>query len=388
MSKPKVLNIITRLERGGAPQALLETIWPMSKEFDIDLATGQTEDADLDLTQEVIDSGLPLIQVPSMRRSPHPIRDFQALRHLIRIIKNGNYDLVHTHTSKAGFLGRIAAKYCKIPAVVHSPHGTILEGYFSSLITKIYIYLERITAPIAQTIICLTTREIDQYLNANIGKRDQYTYVFNGIDIAKFSNMTQTRQSVRQSLGLSPKSIVCITVGRLVPVKGQSDLIDALPDVLAEYPDTHILIVGEGELRDDLLQQTQTLNLEDHVHFLGWRTDIPNLLGASDIFALPSLNEGLGLVLIEAMAQHLPTIATQVGGVPEVVLDGKTGLLVPAQSATKMSEALNDLIANPQKREHMGEAGYQRAVEHFSIQSTVEKTAAIYRNLIGEKAWL
>lgn len=386
MSKPKVLNIITRLERGGAPQALLETIWPMSKEFDIDLATGQTEDADLDLTQEVIDSGLPLIQVPSMRRSPHPIRDFQALRHLIRIIKNGNYDLVHTHTSKAGFLGRIAAKYCKIPAVVHSPHGTILEGYFSSLITKIYIYLERITAPIAQTIICLTTREIDQYLNANIGKRDQYTYVFNGIDIAKFSNMTQTRQSVRQSLGLSPKSIVCITVGRLVPVKGQSDLIDALPDVLAEYPDTHILIVGEGELRDDLLQQTQTLNLEDHVHFLGWRTDIPNLLGASDIFALPSLNEGLGLVLIEAMAQHLPTIATQVGGVPEVVLDGKTGLLVPAQSATKMSEALNDLIANPQKREHMGEAGYQRAVEHFSIQSTVEKTAAIYRNLIGEKA--
>ncbi|MBT5833159.1 MAG: glycosyltransferase, partial [Candidatus Latescibacteria bacterium] len=172
MSKIRVLNIITRLERGGAPQALLETIRPMSEEFDIDLVTGQTEDADLDLTQEVIDSGLPLIQVPSMRRSPHPLRDFEALRHLIRIMQKGNYDIVHTHTSKAGFLGRVAAKYCKISTVIHSPHGTILEGYFSSLITQVYVYLERITAPIAKCIICLTTREIDQYLDAKIGRRE------------------------------------------------------------------------------------------------------------------------------------------------------------------------------------------------------------------------
>ncbi|MBT4139900.1 MAG: glycosyltransferase family 4 protein [Candidatus Latescibacteria bacterium] len=386
MSKIRVLNIITRLERGGAPQALLETIRPMSEEFDIDLVTGQTEDADLDLTQEVIDSGLPLIQVPSMRRSPHPLRDFEALRHLIRIMQKGNYDIVHTHTSKAGFLGRVAAKYCKISTVIHSPHGTILEGYFSSLITQVYVYLERITAPIAKCIICLTTREIDQYLDAKIGRREQYTHIFNGIDIGAFSTVTQTRQDVRQSLGISPESVVCITVGRLVPVKGQSDLIDALPMVLEKHPDTHLLIVGEGELRDPLVQQTQHLNLENHVHFLGWRNDIPNLLGASDIFALPSLNEGLGLVLIEAMAQHLPNIATQVGGVPEVVLQGETGLLVPAQSASKMAEALKDLIANPTKRKEMGEAGYQRALEHFSIQSTVAKTSDIYRQLIGEKA--
>ncbi|MBT3604753.1 MAG: glycosyltransferase family 4 protein [Candidatus Latescibacteria bacterium] len=386
MSKIRVLNIITRLERGGAPQALLETIRPMSEEFDIDLVTGQTEDADLDLTQEVIDSGLPLIQVPSMRRSPHPLRDFEALRHLIRIMQKGNYDIVHTHTSKAGFLGRVAAKYCKISTVIHSPHGTILEGYFSSLITQVYVYLERITAPIAKCIICLTTREIDQYLDAKIGRREQYTHIFNGIDIGAFSTVTQTRQDVRQSLGISPESVVCITVGRLVPVKGQSDLIDALPMVLEKHPDTHLLIVGEGELRDPLVQQTQHLNLENHVHFLGWRNDIPNLLGASDIFALPSLNEGLGLVLIEAMAQHLPNIATLVGGVAEVVLQGETGLLVPAQSASKMAEALKDLIANPTKRKEMGEAGYQRALEHFSIQSTVAKTSDIYRQLIGEKA--
>jgi glycosyltransferase involved in cell wall biosynthesis len=386
MPKIRVLNIITRLERGGAPQALLETIRHMSSDIQIDLATGQADDTHLDLTQEVIDSGMPLILVPTMRRSPHPIRDWRALCHLIRIIRAGNYDIVHTHTSKAGFLGRIAARYCKIPAVVHSPHGTVLEGYFSSVVTKIYAYLERLTAPLAQYIICLTTREIDQYIAAKIGQRKQYTVIYNGINIAMFSKMTQTRQDVRNSLHLTSDSIVCITVGRLVPVKGQIDLINAFPKVVAEHSNTHLLIVGEGELREELENHVHKLGLSQNIHFLGWRSDIPNLLGASDVFVLPSLNEGLGLVLIEAMAQRLPAIATLVGGVPEVVEDGKTGLLVPAQSPDALAQAMNQLISSPTQRAKMGEAGYQRAITVFSIESTVEKTENIYRTLMGAPA--
>lgn len=386
MSKIRVLNIITRLERGGAPQALLETIRRISPDIHIDLATGQADEAHLDLTQEVIDSGLPLIMVPSMRRSPHPLRDWQALRHLIRIMRSGNYDIVHTHTSKAGFLGRIAARYCHIPAVVHSPHGTVLEGYFSSVVTKVYAFLERITAPLAKCIICLTTREIDQYLQAHIGHREQYTVIYNGINIDTFSTMTQTRQAVRNDLKLTQEAVICITVGRLVPVKGQMDLINAFPKVIEQHPNAHLLIVGEGELREELLQQVTHLKLTSNIHFLGWRTDIPNLLGASDIFVLPSLNEGLGLVLLEAMAQHLPTIATHVGGVPEVVNDGQTGLLVPAQSPQALTQAINQLIASPTKRMEMGEAGYQRAVTTFSIETTVEKTENIYRKLVGAPA--
>ena len=386
MSKIRVLNIITRLERGGAPQALLETIRRMSPDIHIDLATGQADEAHLDLTQEVIDSGMPLIVIPTLRRSPHPLRDLQALRHLIRIIRAGNYDIVHTHTSKAGFLGRIAARHCKTTLVIHSPHGTILEGYFSSFVTKFYAYLERITAPLAKRIICLTAREIDQYLQAKIGHRDQYVVIYNGINIDTFSTMTQPRQEIRNSLNLTQEAVVCITVGRLVPVKGQINLINAFPKVMAQHPNTHLLIVGEGELHKELLQQVNHLNLTKNIHFLGWRSDIPNLLGASDIFVLPSLNEGLGLVLLEAMAQHLPTIATHVGGVPEVVEDGKTGLLVPAQSPHALTQAINQLIASPTQRQEMGEAGYQRAVNTFSIETTVEKTENIYRTLMGAPA--
>jgi glycosyltransferase involved in cell wall biosynthesis len=386
MATIRVLNIITRLERGGAPQALLETIRRMSPEFEIDLATGKTDDAELDLTQETIDSGIPLIHVPDMRRNPHPIRDIRAIRHLMRIIKDGGYQIVHTHTSKAGFLGRVAARLCKVPAVVHSPHGTILEGYFSSAVTQFYTILERITAPVSQAIICLTEREIDQYLAAKIGQREQYVAIHNGIDIAAYSQTTQSRQDVRRSLSIPPEAIVLITVGRLVPVKGQADLIAALPGVLQCHPETILLTVGEGELHDALVGQAKRLGVETDIRFLGWRTDIANLLGASDIFVLPSLNEGLGLVLIEAMAQRLPAVATRVGGVPEVVMDGETGVLVPAQMPGHMTDALNTLIANPARMRRMGEAGYQRAVAEFSISSTVEQTEHIYRKLAGARA--
>lgn len=386
MDKIRVLNIITRLERGGAPQALLETISRMSPEFQVTLATGHTEDADLDLTQEVTEAGFTLALVPTMRRSPHPIRDLLALKHLVKIIKKGNYDIVHTHTSKAGFLGRLAARYCKTPVVVHSPHGTILEGYFSPFVTKFYTLLERITAPMAQCIIGLTTREIDQYLAAKIGHADQYTYIYNGIDIQKFANATVPAMAIRESLNISAEAVVFITVGRLVPVKGQADLIEALSQIVSEHTNVHLLMVGEGELREALSQQAKDQQVEKHVHFLGWRSDVPNLLGASDIFVLPSLNEGLGLVLIEAMAQKLPAIATRVGGVPEVIIENETGLLVTAQSPNELASAMTNLVENPDKRKAMGQAGYQRALDHFSIESTVEKTEDMYRQLLGVSA--
>lgn len=147
----RILNIITRLERGGAPMALLNTMRRMpSSHFHLDLAVGKTDDPDLDLTDDIAQSGLSLIYVPELRRNPHPVRDLRALWKLIRIIKKGRYDVVHTHTSKAGFLGRIAAWVCRTPVVVHSPHGTILEGYFSPFITWFYAILERLTAPPGQ----------------------------------------------------------------------------------------------------------------------------------------------------------------------------------------------------------------------------------------------
>ena len=383
----KVLNIITRLERGGAPMALLETMRRLpTNEFQMDLVAGKTDDPGLDLADEIAASDISLIYVPELRRNPHPIRDLITLWKLIRIIRKGQYDLVHTHTSKAGFLGRIAAWLCRTPAVVHSPHGTVLEGYFSPFITWMYAFLERVTAPMANKIICLTSREIDQYLAAHIGQHNQYTFIYNGIDIDAFSQPIEGNAELRQSLVIPQDATLCVTVGRLVPVKGQADLIEAFAIAHKEHPNLHLMLVGEGELRRELESLTAKHDLTEYVHFVGWREDVVNLLAISDIFVLPSHNEGLGLVIIEAMARSLPVIATEVGGVPEVVMHGETGILTPAHAPDQFAQALVKLAANNTQRQEMGKAGYARALDFFSITSTARQTGELYKELIGASA--
>lgn len=379
----RILHIITRLEKGGAPNALIEMVKRLSPHlYRVDLATGQTDDPALDITQNVISSGLSVISIPALRRNPNPIGDFIALWQLVRLIHKGKYHLVHTHTSKAGFLGRIAAWLCRVPAVVHSPHGTVLDGYFSPIMTQFYALLERLMAPISHRIVCLTSREIDQYINAHIGKRSQYTFIYNGITIQNFAHSSSQRERLRHVLNISSSAVVCITVGRLVPVKGQSDLLTAFKLAYEKYPDLYLLMVGDGELKSELENQAQHLGISKQVLFLGWRTDIPDLLAASDIFVLPSLNEGLGLVLIEAMACQLPVVATNVGGVPEVVIPDQTGLLVPSLAPEPLAQAIMTLIANAPMRHQMGQAGYSRCVEQFSIETTVHKTETLYRELL------
>ena len=382
----RVLNIITRLEQGGAPLALLETVKRMDREaFDLTICAGKTEDGNRDLDVEEAGFDLPVISVPSLRRSVHPLRDLTALAHLIRVIRSGKYDVVHTHTSKAGLIGRIAAWICRVPAIVHSSHGTILQGYFSSTVTSVFSALERFAASLSHRIICLTNEEIGQYLDANIGRREQYSYIFNGIDLEAFEAQRGDRSSLRSELGYESQHVVCVTAGRLVPVKGQADLLDAFAIASEEHPDLRLLIIGDGELRDQLKAQSDTLGISEKIQWVGWRDDVAELLDASDVFVLTSLNEGLGLVLIEAMAKRLPVVATSVGGIPEVVDDGVTGTLVPVGHPEAIANAITELSASEAGRKTMGERGYTRAHRLFSIDHTVENTQNVYREVLASR---
>jgi glycosyltransferase involved in cell wall biosynthesis len=385
VSRYRILHIITRLEQGGAPLTLLETVQRLDrKQFEIDLVAGQTEDIDRNL--DLSDSGfdLPIISVPTLRRSVHPFRDLRALFHLIRIIKSGDYDVVHTHTSKAGILGRLAASICGVRVIVHSSHGTILHGYFSPAVTAVFALFEKIVAAMSHKIICLTRKEIREYLEAGIGREDQFTYIFNGIDIEAFESRVGDRQSLRKELRLEQDHVVCVSVGRLVPVKGQCDLLDAFAEAYATSPELRLLLVGDGELRKDLEEQIERLGIGEVTRLVGWREDVAELLDACDIFVLTSLNEGLGLVLVEAMAKKLPVVATAVGGVPEVVDDGQTGHLVPAQDPSAIAAAITHLAANKPVRTAFGQNGCARAHQVFSIDQTVAHTETLYRDLLGK----
>jgi glycosyltransferase involved in cell wall biosynthesis len=233
-------------------------------------------------------------------------------------------------------------------------------------------------------IICLTRKEIREYLEAGIGREDQFTYIFNGIDIEAFESRVGDRQSLRKELRLEQDHVVCVSVGRLVPVKGQCDLLDAFAKAYATSPELRLLLVGDGELRKDLEEQIERLGIGEVTRLVGWREDVAELLDACDIFVLTSLNEGLGLVLVEAMAKKLPVVATAVGGVPEVVDDGQTGHLVPAQDPSAIAAAITHLAANKPVRTAFGQNGCARAHQVFSIDQTVAHTETLYRDLLGK----
>ena len=386
MGRIRILNIITRLEQGGAPLSVLEMIGRLSSSrYDVVLAAGQTDDPDLDLTEAARNRGLQLCVIPALRRTIHPLRDLLAFCQIVRAIRAGRYHLIHTHTSKAGLLGRLAARFCGIAAVVHSPHGTVLEGYFGPLTTRFFALLERLAALWADRIICLTEMEIGQYLRVRIGRRSQYTHIYNGIDVEAFAGRASDRTALRTALGLAADHLVCITVGRLVPVKGHADLLHAFRMAVTACPQLRLVIVGEGLLRPQLEDLSANLGLDQRVMFLGWRNDTAELLGASDIFILSSHNEGLGLVLVEAMARCLPVVATAVGGVPEVVRHNRTGILVAPCAPEAMARAIQALAADVERRRRMGRAGYERARAHFSIDDTVRRTEQLYRTLIGTR---
>ena len=384
MSRIRVLHIITRLEQGGAPAALIELLRRTNPHvFDISLVVGKADDPERELSIPDLELGVPVSVVSSLRRKIHPLRDLISLFRLIRIIQSGSFRIVHTHTSKAGILGRLAAALCRVPVIIHSSHGNILEGYFSSSATAAFSLFERVAALLSDRIICLTQREIEQYLAAGIGKRDQYVYIYNGIDIDLFDRRAGDREKIRKALGYTDDNIVCLSAGRLVPIKGQSDLLNGFAQAHAKNPQLRLVITGEGELRGQLEAESRSLGIDCVCVFLGWREDVPELLDATDLFVLSSHNEGLGLAIIEAMAKRLPVVSTKVGGVPEVVDDGRTGMLVPSHRPDCIGKAILRLSQNPSLAQKMGRAGYARARKLFSIKGTVDRTEALYMSRVG-----
>lgn len=367
------------MDRSGAPLAVWNLIRRLSpSRYEVALATGPWGD----LAEEVAASGVPVFRVPALWREVNPALDVAALWQLMRIIGKDRYDLVHCHRSKAGFLGRLAARLCGVRAVAYTPHGNVLEGYFGRAGTWLFARLEGAAAPLADRIVSLTRREIAQYLEEGIGRPEQHTFIHNGIDLDAFARGGRDRAAVRREMGVPPDAFLILSVGRIVPVKGHVHLIGALPEVLRRFPDAAVLIVGGGPLRRDLEARARSLGVADRVLLPGHREDVAGVLEAADLFALPSLNEGLGLALVEAMAMGLATVASGVGGVPEVVVDGETGLLTPPRDAGALAKAILRLMEDEGLRRRMGEAGRERVCTHFSIERTVRETERLYEELL------
>lgn len=366
----RVLHIITRLDVGGSTENTVISVTRMPQtEFTSSLISGRTVDPPPRLIEALQTTRVRWFEVPSLVRPVDLPNDLRALWHVLRLVRRLRPDIVHTHSSKAGFIGRFAAKMARVPHILYTPHGHVFHGYFSPFLTRCFIRMERLAARWTDRIITLTDAEADQHLTVGIGRRGQFVTIPSGIDLERVTTVTPRR--------LIAQGMLVGTVARLVPVKGHLVLLDAIPKVLQRCPEAQFVFVGEGEMRPALEEQARRLGLDGRITFAGFREDVPAVLAGMDALVLPSLNEGMGRVLVMAMALGKPIVATNVGGVPELLGNGQAGILVPPGDSAAIAEAVSTLLCDPARARALGEAGRRRA-SRYSAEAMVSALAKLY----------
>ncbi len=377
-----ILHIITRLIVGGAQENTMLTADLLDKsDWQVDVLCGPQTGVEGSLIPEVRRRKIPLTIEPALVREINPLKDLLALWRLTRFIKQGNYTIVHTHSSKAGILGRWAAKFAGTPVIVHTVHGWGHTPRQHPLVQKFYILLEKLTLPITDRLIVVSPRDIEKGTQAGIGTAANFTLIRSGIELDRFGHPRRTAADVRAELGIPPQAPVLGTVTRLSPQKAPLDFVRAAAIVSKNIPACYFVMVGDGPLRPEVERLAAKLGIAERLILTGLRRDIPELMAAFNVFGLSSLWEGLPRVLPQAMATGLPIVATAVDGNAEAVTNGENGFLTPPENPQAFAQAVIKLLHAPNLAQQMGQAGKKRAAQ-FGAQKMVADIAALYTKLL------
>ncbi len=391
----RVLRVITRLNIGGPSiQAIALTARLAARGHTTRLLHGRLGPGEGDM-RYLAASDASLSYLPALGRAIAPASDLRALMQIYGELKRFRPTIVHTHMAKAGLLGRLAAFAYNLTRgdrprakVVHTYHGHVLEGYFGRTQTAIFIALERILARVSDTIVAISPAIHRDLLNDyRIGRAGQYRVIALGFDLAPFASIDDNaRRRARQELEIDSQAAVMTTVGRFTQIKQHDFYLDVAQRVVSRHENTVILLVGDGELRDDLEAKAARLGLTRQVRFLGWRRDLATIYAATDIFALTSRNEGTPVALIEAMASGVPGVSTDVGGVGDVIVDATMGIRVPLDDVNAFADAVLRLIDQPAERSAIGTRGRQHVLERFDIERLTNDIERLYRELLTRSA--
>jgi glycosyltransferase involved in cell wall biosynthesis len=377
----RIVHIITRLIIGGAQEnTLLSCEGQHDLGHDVTLITGPAIGPEGSLMERAKRYGYRVIVVDEMLRSILPVKDFQTFQRLQKLLVELRPDVVHTHSSKAGILGRWAAHRVNVPVVVHTIHGLAFTASTSRAANTVYRILERQAAPLTHKIVCVADAMRDQSLAANIGAPEQYVTVYSGMETAAFVNPPVPRAEVRAKLGLRDEHVAVGTIARLFHLKGHEDLLDLAPELCATYPNLRFLWVGDGLLRASFGRRIAAMNLTDRFILTGLvdPSRIPELAGAMDILVHPSRREGLARAIVQGQLAGAPAIAYDIDGNREGLIDGQTGFIVPPFDVKQLGEKLRALLDNPSQRAAMGEAGRAFAVGRFDAKVMVEALERVY----------
>ncbi len=379
MRKANILYVITKLELGGAQKQFLSLIRCLDKEkYNPFIFTAREG---LLLADLLSIKGITLKKSRYLKRPVNPLRDPLALIEIYRFIKENNIDIVHTHSSKAGILGRWAGRLSNVKVILHSVHGWSFNDYQPFFIRRIYIWLERITAHFTHKLIVVSSYDLQKGLESRIGKESQYTLIRYGISYAEFG-AGKFIDNTREELGINPKDLVVAMISCLKPQKSPQDFIKLAFLVNQNLSNVKFILVGDGCLRRKIEKLIFKFNLQKQVILTGWRRDIPRILRATDVFVLTSLWEGLPVSVLEAMASSRPIVATDTGGIREVVIEGKTGFLVSPLDIQGMSGKLVMLLRDEKLRQAIGQNARYALGPDFQTESMVCDTQHIYESLI------
>lgn len=384
----KTVHVITRLILGGAQENTLLTVEDQHRDWQdpVTLITGPGLGPEGSLVQRAEHAGLDLRVIPQFRREIHPLRDWSSYRQLIRLLKEIQPEIVHTHSSKAGILGRAAAFKLGIPCV-HTIHGPSFYAGQSAVTYQLYRWLETWAAARCDRLISVCNAMTDQYVAARVAPPEKFVTVYSGMEVDQFLNPPRSRDQVRSEWGFLPEDIVVGKVARLFHLKGHDDVISAAEQAIRANPRLRFLFVGDGLLRTRLELRINELGLRKHFVFTGLvpPEKVPELIHAMDIVVHTSLREGLARVLPQALIAGKPVISYDVDGAREVVIPDRTGFLLAPRDVAGLIDAIRKLAANPELRDEFGQTGRELCVERFRHQNMTRQLREIYAEVIEER---
>ncbi len=356
-------------------------------EFHVAVVSGVDDGAEGDLLPRARRT-TNLVVIPQLGRGMDPRADVVALVKIYRLIRARRYHIVHTHSAKAGVLGRLAAFAARTPIVVHSVHGLAFHQFQPRWVNLVLRLVERALVPLTHHYISVSRIVAEQSVAARIGTAADYSTVYSGMELDWFLEAHCDPAAVRKEFAISPDALVIGKIARMFDLKGHAELFDAAPAVVARFPDVRFLLVGDGALQDHLRRRARALGIEPNMVFAGLvdRERIPEMLSAMDVLVHTSLREGIARVLPQAMAMGKPCVSFALDGAPEVVIPGQTGELVAPGDTSGLAGALCRLLDDPALRARLGRGGRRLVDPMYRAETMVEKIAAVYHRLLVERS--
>ncbi len=385
----KVLRIIARLNIGGPAIHTITLTSELNKRgFSDTLVCGKVNDSEGDMAYLAEEKGVKPIVIHNLGREISVLKDLKAFLKLVSIMYRERPDIVHTHTAKAGTLGRIAAICTGVPVRFHTFHGHVFDGYFSPRKAKAFLLIERFLALFTDRVITVSESVKNEIVNKlKVTDDSKCVIVPLGFDLDTFLKSGEKKGLFRKKIGTDDETLLIGIVGRLVPIKNHAMFLDVACKVKDRVKKMKIkfIIVGDGELKGQLKKRAADMGLEEEVLFTGWVEDLASVYADLDVVTLTSLNEGTPVSLIEAMACGKPVMATNVGGVRDLVKEEMNGLLVKSGDVGAFADKLISLLESPDRREHLGENGRRSVIDKYSKERLVGDIESLYRDLMRRK---